>query len=132
MKEIKYGQFMSEKNSEQYKNIHHFHVVFERDGFHIATGFTNYGYSCFFQAVTIHTHSEEKDCVCEYSPTGFCSWWESKKASNYFQDISDKMAVNILIERLEKSLNSEDSGLMWQDKEEMYNELNNFQIWDDD
>jgi len=129
--EIKYGQYDSEKNSEEWNNIHHFFVVFERDGFHVTSDFTNYGHSCFFGSVTFHNHSEEKECVCEYSPTGFCSWYEQKHSQNYSRNISDKMAVNILIERMEKALNSEDSGLSWEEKEAMKNELNNFQIWED-
>ena len=93
--------------------------------------FTYYGHSCFFHGVVIHNHANSTECNCEYSPTGFCSWYEEKRALNYSKNISDKMAVNILIERMEKSLNSYDSGLTWQEKQEMLNELNNFQIWED-
>lgn len=129
---IKYGQFESERDSEKWGNIHHFSVLLEREGFHIHANFTNYPYSCHFSDVGIHFHKESGDGeICSYSPTGFGNCYDQVRRTSIDTHISDKVAVEILIERLSEALEKNGKCLGHEEEILIREELQFFQIWED-
>jgi len=129
---IKYGQFESERDSEKWKEIHHFSVLLEREGLHIHANFTNYPYSCHFSDVGIHFHKKENEGdKCTYSPTGFCNCYDQVRWVSIDTRISDKVAVEILIERISEALLKNGKRLSREEEILIREELDFFQIWPD-
>lgn len=129
---IKYGQFESERDSEKWNDIHHFSVLLEREGFHIHANFTNYPYSCHFSDVGIHFHKDSEDGdKCVYSPTGYCNVYDQIRWTSIDTHISDKVAAEILIERLSEALEKNYKRMGHEEEILIRAELNNFQIWRD-
>jgi hypothetical protein len=129
MNQIKYGQFLSEKDNPQWENIRRFSVVLARDDFHLMTNFVNYGNSCHFSDVGIHFHKEDGD-KCIYSPTGFCSCYDQIRWDSFGNSISDKVALEILIERIQKALESNNSGLTDNEEKSIRKHLKTFELWE--
>lgn len=131
--EIKYGQFVSEKDNPKYSDTRHFFVLIESAlGFHLSAGFTNYNYSCHFSDVVIHYHKDKNDGdACSYSPTGFCHSYDQIRWDSFPNSISDRIAVEILLERIEEALRKNNSDLLQKDADAIRGKLNFFEIWED-
>jgi hypothetical protein len=93
---ISFGSYKSENW------VQHLNVTIEGKGCAVTLGFAKYPNSCTFSNVVVHQWSNsEVGEPCLYSPTNFCNSYEQIKWENIPVNLSLRICIEILIERIE-------------------------------
>lgn len=120
---IRYGSYPSEQKKNKY-----FEILLDRENSVIKTQAVIYPYSVYLSDVTVHTFcNEEEGEKCDYSPTGFCGYYDKVKHASTNVSFSPKIVVEMLIERLEKVVPGFTSQEIAQIREMIYHEVDLFE-----